>query len=482
MKARLELKLSQKLIMTPQLQQAIKLLQLSRLELSQTLSQEILENPLLEDAIEEEPLQQEENVKEDTVREERAKTEEDARQSDEPSDFDLKWEDYFDEYDDSREMYGSLSTEENASFEQVLGRSTTLVDHLMWQLGLTSLPAEEKKTGETIIGNIDENGYLCATLEEIAAGAKAPAVRVEKILKVIQGFDPPGVGARDLKECLLIQIAQLELKNSVVEGIIQHHLENLEKKRYSVIAKSLGISMEEVVQSAKIIEHLEPKPGRPYYGSENQHAVPDVLIVKNNKDYIVLLNDDGFPKLKISSYYKKLIRGKGKDHEATKSYLDDKLRSALWLIRSIEQRNRTILRVAESIVKFQKDFFDKGIAFLKPLVLRQVAEDIEMHESTVSRVTTNKYMYSPQGLFEFKYFFNSSIQRTNGEGEDLSSITVKDMIKKLIQEEHPGKPLKDQDIVNLLKKNQIEVARRTVAKYRTVLNIPPATRRKRAFL
>ncbi|HXN07946.1 MAG TPA: RNA polymerase sigma-54 factor, partial [Nitrospiria bacterium] len=235
------------------------------------------------------------------------------------------------------------------------------------------------------------------------------------------------------------------------------------------------------LHSVKIIERLEPKPGRPFSTSENQVVVPDVLVVKSGKDYTVVLSDEGLPKLRVSSYYRKLLREKGKDQEATRSYLDDKLRSALWLIRSIEQRNRTIQRVAESIVKFQKDFFDKGMSCLKPLILKQVAEDIQMHESTISRVTTNKYMYTPQGLFEFKYFFNSSIQRTHGDGDSLSSLTVKDMIKKLVLAEDCRKPLKDQDIVNVLKTNQIDVARRTVAKYRTLLNIPPATLRKKLF-
>ncbi|MBI3353223.1 MAG: RNA polymerase factor sigma-54, partial [Nitrospirae bacterium] len=395
---------------------------------------------------------------------------------------DLKWEDYIDEYDDRRDMeFGSPSPDENASFDQVLAKTTSLVDHLLWQLGLMSLSQEEKEIGGMIIGNFDENGYLRATLEEIAGASKSAVEKVEKVLKLIQSLDPSGVGARDLKECLLIQVAQLNLKNSVVEGIINFHLEDLEKKRYPAIARNLGISLEEVIHCAKIIEHLEPKPGRPYTFSDNQHVIPDVLVIKSNNDYLVFLNDDGFPKLKISSYYKKVLREKGKDNEDTKTYLDDKLRSALWLIRSIEQRNRTILKVAESIVKFQKEFFDKGIAYLKPLVLRQVAEDISMHESTISRVTTNKYMYSPQGIFEFKYFFNSSIQRTNGEGDNLSSISVKEIIKNLVSEEDPRKPLKDQDIVNILKNKQIEVARRTVAKYRTILHIPSATRRKRPF-
>jgi RNA polymerase sigma-54 factor len=482
MKPRLDLRLSQKLIMTPQLQQAIKLLQLSRLELSQTITQEIMENPLLEESLEDEPAQQEEMAKEDLVRESLEKGESESDQKEEISEFDLKWEDYIDEYDDRRDMeYGNLSQDDNTSFDQVLAKTTSLVDHLLWQLGLMALSPEEKIIGESIIGNIDENGYLSGSLEEIALAVKTDIPTIEKVLKVVQSFDPPGVGARDLKECLLIQVAQLDLKNSVVEGMINHHMEDLERKRYAVIAKTLGVSMEETLHCAKIIEGLEPKPGRPFSTSLNQNVIPDVLVVKNNKDYSVFLNDDGFPKLRISSYYKKLLRDKGKDHEVTKTYLDEKLRSALWLVRSIEQRNRTILRVAESIVKFQKEFFDKGVACLRPLVLRQVAEDISMHESTISRVTTNKYMYSPQGLFEFKYFFNSSIQRTDGEGESLSSESVKEMIKKLVMDEDSKKPLKDQDIVNILKKNQIEVARRTVAKYRTILNIPPATRRKNLY-
>src|ERR1700693_4824718 len=480
MKARLDLRLTQKLIMTPQLQQAIKLLQLSRMELSQTISQEMLDNPLLEDVLGEETTPPEEAAKEELkeIPESGSSDEEAAAPEGAEKDFDLKWDDYFDDYDDSRNHeYENAQEKETTSFEQLVAKATSLEDHLLWQLGVASLGSKEKEIGQIIIGNIDENGYLGSSAEDIARTAESDVLSVEKVLSVIQSMDPPGVAARDLKECLLIQISQLDLKNSVVEKIISYHLEDMEKKRYSAISKSIGISLEEKLYSVKIIERLEPKPGRPFSTSENQVVVPDVLVVKSGKDYTVVLSDEGLPKLRVSSYYRKLLREKGKDQEATRSYLDDKLRSALWLIRSIEQRNRTIQRVAESIVKFQKDFFDKGMSCLKPLILKQVAEDIQMHESTISRVTTNKYMYTPQGLFEFKYFFNSSIQRTHGDGDSLSSLTVKDMIKKLVLAEDCRKPLKDQDIVNVLKTNQIDVARRTVAKYRTLLNIPPATLR-----
>jgi RNA polymerase sigma-54 factor len=263
--------------------------------------------------------------------------------------------------------------------------------------------------------------------------------------------------------------------------VVEHHLGDLEKKKYSLIARNLGVSTEEVFQAAKVIEHLEPKPGRPYSSTENLYIIPDVFVMKLEGNYVVVLNDDGLPRLKINPYYKRLLRNKEPGSDLTKAYVEDKLRSALWLIRSIEQRNRTICRVSESIVKFQKEFFDRGINYLKPLVLKQVAEDISMHESTISRVTTNKYMFTPQGIFELKFFFNSSVPRTGGEGESLSSITVREMIRKMVEVEDPKKPLTDQEIVEALKIKNIEIARRTVAKYRSWLNIPSASKRKKPF-
>ncbi|MDC4223365.1 MAG: RNA polymerase factor sigma-54 [Candidatus Manganitrophus sp.] len=315
----------------------------------------------------------------------------------------------------------------------------------------------------------------------MAQTVSARVESVEKVLKVIQGFDPTGVGARDLKECLLIQTAQLGLSGSLVDAVIKDHLEDLEKKRYQNIAKCCNVTLQEVLHASKVIEHLEPKPGRPFTSSENLHIIPDVFVVKSEGKYVVLLNDDGLPKLKISPFYRSLLRSKETVAETTKTYLEEKFRSALWLVRSIEQRNRTIQLVAESIVNFQYEFMEKGISCLKPLILKQVADDISMHESTVSRVTTNKYMFTPQGIFELKFFFNSSLPRVGNGAENLSSIAVREMIRKMVLEEDPVHPLKDQEIVERLKQNDVDIARRTVTKYRAWLKIPPASRRKRPF-
>ncbi len=481
MKTRLDLRLHQKLIMTPQLQQAIKLLQLSRLELNQVLSTEMMENPLLEDSFAESA---EEESASTTSSEKEIEAEvsqnDDREEGLNPEELSLGWDEYFDEErDDGRDMgYALASQNELPSYEQTLSKGTSLVEHLFWQLRLSNLNEEEQKIATVIIGDVDEDGYLRSSVEEISNTTGHFPNEVLRILKVIQDFDPSGVGARDLRECLLIQINQLGLQDSLV-GAVVLHLEDLEKRRYPSIAKALGVPIEEVVEAAKILEHLEPKPGRPFFSSDNVYIVPDVFLVKTDGRYLVLLNDDGMPRLHINPFYRRMLRSKNGVSDATKSYLENKFRSALWLIKSIEQRNRTICRVAESIVKFQIEFFEKGLPYLKPLVLKQVAEDISMHESTISRVTTNKYMYTPQGIFELKFFFNNSVARNGVEGGDLSAVSVREIMRKMVSEEDPKKPLKDQEIVEMLKKQSVEIARRTVAKYRTELNIPPASRRRR---
>lgn len=309
----------------------------------------------------------------------------------------------------------------------------------------------------------------------------------------MQTFDPAGVAARDLRECLLIQLRHLDqeqvnlgvkgvaLNGSLVEAIISNHLKDLEKKHYSRIAKVLGVTVEEVFEATRVIEALEPKPGRPYFHSDNYVVVPDVFVVKNEGEWVVLLNDDGLPRLRISPYYKQLLgNGKGQG-DGTKAYIEEKLRGAQWIIRSIEQRNKTIIKVVGSIIKFQEHFFEKGVQYLRPLVLKQVAEDIGLHESTISRVTANKYMYCPQGILELKFFFNTGIQRSDQTEDVLSSVTVREMIRKMVAEEDAAHPLKDQEIAARLQNNHIMIARRTVAKYRAEVNIPSASQRKRFF-
>ena len=504
MKLRLDLRLSQKLIMTPQLQQAIKLLQLSRLELQQSLQQHLMENPLLDEVVAE----AEEN--EEVVTADRDQADQPATSGEAGEDIHDKptesgdnaeefsassWEDYFDtDLRRGETDYSSSSREEFPSYEQTVAKSTSLEDHLVWQLSLSGLSDREKEVGRLIIGNLDDDGYLRITLEELVAGTPYTVDEAESVLKDVQGFDPNGVAARDLPECLLLQLKFLgrsqigslgsrpgTLKGSVLEAIVLHHLKDLEKKQYARIAKALNISVDDVFQATRIIEGLEPKPGRPFSNTQNYAIVPDVFVVKNEGEWEVLLNDDGLPRMRISPYYKQLMSSGQSGTAETKAYIDDKLRAAQWVIRSIEQRNKTIVKVVSSIVKFQEGFFERGIQHLKPLVLKQVAEDIGMHESTISRVTANKYMYCPQGMLELKFFFNAGLQRADQPTDMLSSVTVREMIRKMVAAEDATKPLKDEEIAAKLRTQQVLIARRTVAKYRAEDNIPSATQRKRFF-
>jgi RNA polymerase sigma-54 factor len=506
MKLRLDLRLSQKLVMTPQLQQAIKLLQLSRLELQQTLSQHLMENPLLEEVQAEvdadEPEMEAAEAGEQAPASSGAAEEQETSDGGKPEDGERpdeisqgSWDDYF---DGDRLAGGrgasSAGQDELPSYEQTLTKPTSLEDHLVWQLALTEMSGTEKAVARAIIGNVDDDGYLRTPVEDIAADVKEPVEAVESALRQVQSFDPAGVGARDLQECLLIQLGFLDrtagaaakrsgsLKGSLVESIVRFHLKDLEKKQYARIAKALDVTVEAVVEAMQVIEGLEPKPGRPYFSANNFAIVPDVFVVKNEGEWTVVLNDDGLPRLRVSPYYRQMMGGGIKeDSEAAKVYMEEKYRGAQWLIRSLEQRNKTILKVVRSIVKFQEPFFEQGVQHLKPLVLKQVAEDIGMHESTISRVTANKYMYCPQGMLELKFFFNTALQRTDQSQDALSSVTVREMIRKMIAEEDPRKPLKDEEIAARLQNHQIIIARRTVAKYRSEVNIPSASQRKQFF-
>lgn len=502
MKLRLDLRLSQKLIMTPQLQQAIKLLQLSRLELQQSLTQHLLENPLLDEVqaeVEEAEAAAAEGKTEDPATLNVQETADEAGTVEErgsPEEFSASgWEEYFGS--DRRagdSEYPSSSQDEFPSYEQTVAKATSLEEHLLWQLSLSGLSEREKSIGRLLIGNLDDDGYLRITLAEVVSGTEFTEAEAESVLKDIQTFDPTGVGARDLPECLLLQLGHLgknpmgslgarpgALKGAVIEGIILHHLKDLEKKQYAKIAKALNVTVEEVFEATKLIGDLEPKPGRPFTNTQNYVIVPDVFVVKNEGEWVVLLNDDGLPRMRISPYYKQLMTAGDGGTAETKSYLDEKLRAAQWVIRSIDQRNKTIVKVVTSIVKFQEQFFEQGIEHLKPLVLKQVAEDIGMHESTISRVTANKYMYCPQGMLELKFFFNAGLQRADQPSDMMSSVSVREMIRKMIAEEDVQRPLKDEEIAARLKVQQVLIARRTVAKYRAEDNIPSASQRKRHF-
>ena len=475
---RQSLGLAQQLVMTPQLQQAIKLLQLSRLELLETISQEIEENPVLEEltAGESEHEEEKDDLKEEPVREATEVSEvivEDRARDD------VDWETYITEYNTG---WAETHYEERdiPSFENITDTKTNLPQHLTWQLNMSSLDADQREIGIHIIGNLDEDGYLDISLEEISESTGQSYEKVVETLRLIQNFDPVGVAARDTQECLLIQVRFHKLEGTLVEQIIMDYMKELENRSYDKIASSLSLPLQDVVAAVSVIQTLDPRPGRVYSNEETIYITPDIYVFKAGDDYEIVQNEDGLPKLRINGYYKQILQNKIPISENTKAYIQEKMRSAAWLIKSIHQRQRTLFRVTESIVRFQKEFLDKGIAHLKPLVLRNVAEDIEMHESTVSRVTTNKYVYTPQGLFELKFFFNSSI--SSFDGDALASESVKEQLRKLIKREDKARPYSDKDIEKMMKSLNINVARRTIAKYRESMGILPSRKRRDPLL
>ena len=479
------LKLTQQLIMTPQLQQAIKLLQLSRLELVDTINQEMEENPLLEEAAPDDD--QEISINQDTEemtitdREEirgNERTEELTGEGDGREEFD--WGGYLEDYGPMGVTYDRPDGDAT-SWDNMLAALPSLTDHLMWQLKLSRFTEREMLLGEQIIGNLDQNGYLVATVVEIAEQNQAETTEVEATLKKIQEFDPPGIAARDLKECLLIQAHLLGVSTPLMEAIIRDHMKDLELKNYNQIARKLRVPLPEILHAVQLIGQMDPKPGRIYSEEKTQPIVPDVYVFKSGDDYKIVLNDDGLPRLRISNFYREIMGGNSEktNYETGKKYIREKVQSATWLIKSIQQRQKTIYKVAESIVRQQKDFFNGGMNYLKPLVLRNIADDVEMHESTISRVVTNKYMQTPRGIYELKYFFSSGIHKTGGD--TIASKSVKEDIRRIISEENARKPLSDSEIVDLLDKQKITIARRTVAKYREMMGILPSSRRKKFF-
>jgi len=479
---KLSLKLSQKLILTPQLQLAIKLLQMPQLELSQTLAQELIENPFLEEIQEENTGEEfaEEFAKEERETSEFEKGTDDAespleKMMSESSRFDV--DEYFEERgSDGRDLgYFGQGTNNPVSFEQFATKTPDIYDHLLWQLRLSDAEEGSRLIGEAVIGNIDENGYLTATDEEIAKTVDCGLAGVKKAVDIVQGFDPPGIGARDLKECMILQLRQLGLAGSLAEKIITDNLEELKKKNYQQIARLCNAALDKVQAAVKVIEGLEPKPARNFFSTNPDYVIPDVFVVKGDDGYQIILNDERLPKLRINNYYKKLMLQKNSFSDEERRFLDEKLRAASWLLKSLDQRNRTIYRVTESIINFQHDFFDRGVQHLKPLNLKNVAGELNLHESTISRVTSNKYLSCSHGVFSFKFFFSSALQSDNGS---VSSTSVKDLIKKIISEEDRRKPLSDQRIAEMLKSRNIVIARRTIAKYRDELKLPSQNQRK----
>jgi RNA polymerase sigma-54 factor len=451
-----ELKLAQKLVLTPQLQQAIKLLQLTRLELVEHINQELLENPVLEEAGEDGEPEPADAIMDRIIE-----------------------SDPYSAYDGGDGGGGGFSdSDEKQHFiENACLEKTSLMNHLVWQIKMSSMYGDDAETGAVIAGNLNDDGYLTLSTNEIAENIGCDTASVERVLQKVQLFDPVGVASRNLAECLLVQARHYGLDAPTVSSIIEHHLHDLEKRNYSGIAKKLGVSLGEVMKAVETITSLDPRPGRLYVEYEPQYIIPDVYVYKVGNEYVITLNDNGLPRLKISPFYRSILTGAREVPVATKDFIRDRIKSATWLIKSIHQRQRTLYRVAGSIVDRQKGFIDKGVSSLRPMVLKDVAEDVGVHESTVSRVTNGKYMHTPRGVFELKYFFTGRICSLNGEDKSVES--VKERIREIIAQEDGKKPVSDQKITQALRREGITVARRTVAKYRETLGILSSSSRKR---
>jgi RNA polymerase sigma-54 factor len=476
MKHSLNLSLRPTLIMTPRLQQALKLLQVPTLELQQILKQEIMQNPLLEEV--DELIDSEDLAKEDSPEEAANQEAEDPAEEDP-----IDWSEYLQDGALDR-TYVPQSEQAQEFLEKVQITRTSLPESLLEQLHFLNLPAESMRICEFLVGSLDDRGYLVTAVDEVAAATGATVEFVEAALTVIQSLEPVGVGARDLRETLLIQLEARKERDSLPWRIIHDHFDHLVNRRFPEISRQLKVSVEEVQAAADAIATLNPKPGLQVSNEDPKYVVPDLLVERVDDEYVVLLNDRHLPRLRISSAYEGVLRDNHKKKSEltageakTREYIQGKLNSAKWLIQTIEQRRRTMIKVMNCIIREQREFFDKGIAFLRPLTLQQVARQIDMHESTVSRVCSGKYVQTPRGVFELKFFFSSGLE--TADGEDVSARTAKDIIRTLIEEEDKKDPLSDDRIARLLHDKGLRIARRTVAKYREQLNILPARFRRR---
>ena len=470
------LKQTQGLAMTPQLQQAIKLLTLTHLEMTNVIAEEMVENPLLEEI-------GGENDVEVPTEETREATSDDFSEAPimkEKDDFD--WESYADSFNSNSSASNmatpSSDSDEMPSYENIVSKSMTLAEHLEWQLKMESLSDKELKLAHLIIGNINDDGYLEVNFDELIEESGLSRSDALDVLEIVQRLDPVGCGASNLQECLLAQARIAEERSPLLEKIIRDHLEDLQSKNFEKIAKTLGVSVEQVKKTSLLLQNFYPKPGRLVVAPDTHYILPDIYVVEVGGEFVVQVNDEGIPRLKISKMYHDMIkRGAHHKNDEASEFVKDKIRSAEWLIKSIQNRQRTIEKVAKTIVAKQQEFFKKGPKFLRPMVLKDVANDIGMHESTVSRVTTNKYMHTPIGTFELKYFFNTGIGGKDG-GADIASEVLKMKIKAIFDAENPAKPLSDQKVVEILAKENLTVARRTVTKYREMLGVLPSSKRK----
>ncbi len=460
---------SQKLTMTPELIQAIQILQFNSQELEDYVQEELMQNPVLEYGGTEEKHEREQEV---------SKSESLDTKEAEEADFDLREKVKEAEYDDiSYKQWEHRKDKDEPTFEQFVSKEETLEDYLLLQLTFSKLKGRDMKIGRYMIESIDENGYLTVKLSDVAKLFGICEEHVDKILDVIQTFEPPGVGARTLAECLILQLAAKGLLEESVEYIILHHLEDIGENKLNKVSKATGLTIAQVQMITDLIRTLEPKPGRRFSTGETvKYVVPDVIVEKIDGEYQVLTNETTIPHLMVSSYYMSLAKRASEDAELSK-YLNDKYNSAMWLIKSIQQRRQTIYNVVAFVVDYQKEFLDKGSKYLKTLNLKQVAEALDIHESTVSRSINGKYMQTPRGVFEIRYFFSSGVTGAGGEG--MSSNSIKTFIKEIVDSEDPKKPYSDQDMVEILSGKGIEISRRTVAKYRECMNILSSSKRKR---
>ena len=477
---RQQLKLAQKLVMTPQLRQAIKLLQLNRLELTDALQAEMEQNPLLEEAVD---LPDNNSNPESLSAEEVTELPEAAATSqvagDDPSSVaEVNWEDYANNFDSDFSFARETPPADAPSQFDFISATPGLDSYLQWQLSHLELDELDKEIAHFIIGNLNGHGFFEADIPDICTYVNCSTEEAEGVLRLVQSLDPAGIAARDIRESLLLQLDRKGLDESLAYRIVDEYMDQLQTRNYALIARQTGVTARKVQAAVDVISSLTPYPGNEFSNEQTNYVVPDVYVYKIDGEFVIQLNNDGLPRLQLSDEYRKLIKLKKELSSESKGYLQEKKRSAEWFIKSLQQRQRTIYKVMESLLKFQHDFFEKGPGYLKPLILHDVAEDIGMHESTVSRVTSNKYAHTPQGIYELKYFFSTAVATTNGD--TVAAEAIKNRIKQLIQKEDSAKPLSDNKISELLKEEGIKVARRTVAKYRDQMKILPVKHRRKA--
>ena len=478
---RQQLKLSQKLVMTQQLRQAIKLLQLNRLELSDALQAEIEQNPALEeDFSTSEPVDNPMSLS-STHEESGPQIETDITENIKVGDTlaDTNWDDYANNFDSNFSFSHETPAADAPSQFEFISEKPGLMAYLQWQLAHSELDEKEWEIARFIIGNLNRYGFLEVDLASVIAETGCQQDDAEYILEVIQELDPPGIAARNVSESLYLQLERLGKADSLAAEIVRDHLPLLETRNYKALSRATGRKKPELERAINyIVAELTPYPGLSYATEETNYIVPDVYVRKFDGEYVIRLNDDDLPHLKLSSLYQDLLKNDTTLEKESRQYINEKLKNADWFIKSLYQRQRTIIKVMESILRFQYDFFERGAQYLKPLILKDVADDIEMHESTVSRVTSNKYVHTPLGIYELKFFFSTAIPR---EGQDaMASESIKTIIRKMIQEEEKDAPLSDNTISEKLAERNIKIARRTVAKYREQLKILPVKHRRHA--